>query len=108
MMSEVRCPYCSSEVEINHDDGQGYAEDVLHQQQCGKCDKIFTFSTTIHFSYELFRADCLNGESHNWKPTMTVPKEYTRMRCAICEEERQPTKEEREEYTIPDIPKNVE
>jgi len=28
--NDVECPYCGAEQEINHDDGQGYDEDVLH------------------------------------------------------------------------------
>lgn len=93
-MADVQCPYCDADIEINHDDGYGYEEGCLHQQECHKCEKTFTYSTAISFDYEAFKADCLNGEPHQWKPTTTAPKEYTRMRCETCEEERSPTEEE--------------
>lgn len=32
MSNDVECPYCGAEQEINHDDGQGYDEGVLHRQ----------------------------------------------------------------------------
>lgn len=93
-MHDINCPYCSSEIQIDHDDGYGYEEGCLHQQECGKCGKIFTYSTSISYRYEAFKADCLNGEPHQWKPTITVPRECTRMRCETCDRERKPTEEE--------------
>jgi len=33
-MSDVTCPYCRDEQEINHDDGYGYEEDKEHEQDC--------------------------------------------------------------------------
>ena len=96
-MSDTECPYCGADVEINHDDGYGYAEDELHQQECSECEKTFVFWTSIHFSYSPQKADCLNDAEHKFKPTTTCPKEYTRMRCADCGTERQPTPEEKAE-----------
>ena len=93
-MSDVNCPYCSAEQEINHDDGQGYEENTFHEQQCVCCDKNFTFTTSIHFYYEAHKADCLNDASHNYKKTYTSPIEFTKMKCTTCEDERNPTKEE--------------
>ena len=94
MRNDVNCPYCNEGLEINHDDGFGYEEDVTHQQECSNCHKTFVFTTSIHFSYEAEKADCLNGSDHNFKSTHTIPKHCTRMRCAVCDEEREPTKEE--------------
>lgn len=93
-MSDVNCPYCNAEQEINHDDGYGYEEDRLHEQECTCCDKTFTFNTSISFYHEAFKADCLNGGEHQYKATSTYPVEYTRMRCSECEDERLPTEEE--------------
>jgi len=36
MIETVNCPYCGAEQEICHDDGYGYEEDVLHQQECSE------------------------------------------------------------------------
>ena len=96
-MSDVECPYCEQSQDINHDDGYGYDEGKLHQQQCVECDKTFTYTTSISFYYEAQKADCLNGGEHKWKASNTYPKEYTRMVCEDCEEERQPTNEEWED-----------
>ena len=97
-MSDVNCPYCDAEIEINHDDGYGYAEDVAHQQECGKCGKTFVYNTSISFYYEAEKADCLNGQPHDYQPTHTCPKEYTRMRCSMCDNERAMTPEEKAKF----------
>ena len=105
MRDDVDCPYCGEPCEINHDEGQGYDEDVIHQQTCRSCDKVFVFTTYRHFSYEASKADCLNkGGKHKWKPTMTHPKIYTRMRCEDCDEERALTPEEKIEHGITEVP----
>lgn len=95
-MKDVECPYCGESQEINHDDGYGYDEDTLYNQECSNCDKTFVYTTYIMFYYESHKADCLNGEEHKYKPTMTVPRKYTMMRCTDCEEERKPTDSEME------------
>lgn len=87
-MKDAKCPYCGKEVEINHDDGYGFEEDELHQQECEHCDKIFTFTTYISFSYRTYIADCLNGGDHVFKKTITLPPEAARLRCKNCGEER--------------------
>lgn len=94
MSYDIECPYCGKGQEINHDDGFGYAEDELHVQQCGDCEQYFTFTTSILFCYSANVADCLNGEEHDFKATITHPKMYTRMQCADCEKERKLTEQE--------------
>ena len=74
-MSDVECPYCGLGQDINHDDGYGYEEDETHQQQCPRCKKTFTYKTCISTSYQVEKADCLNGFAHLWKvSTFTVAK----------------------------------
>jgi uncharacterized Zn-finger protein len=85
-MRGVQCPYCKKEVEVCHDDGQGYQEDVAHQQECSLCDKRFVFYTTIVHYYEAHEAPCLNGEGHDWTPIVSTLK--GRERCSYCDEER--------------------
>lgn len=67
MNKDVQCPYCDEWQEINHDDGYGVSESELHQQECGDCEKTFTFQTCISFDYSAFQADCLNGGEHKFK-----------------------------------------
>lgn len=98
---DISCPYCGQGQEINHDDGYGYEEGSLHQQQCGNCHKTFTFTTSISFDYQAYKADCLNGGQHDYHPTRTVPKECTTMRCSLCEGERPLTDDERRQILTP-------
>jgi len=96
-VKDVKCPYCSHEQEINHDDGYGIEEGVPHQQECGVCHKTFVFYTSILFYYDVSMADCLNGGEHTYQPTVTYPVEYTQMICTQCGTSRQPTPEEIEQ-----------
>lgn len=90
-MSDVECPYCGAWEEINHDDGYGYGEDEVYQQNCGSCDKNFAFQTSISFDYDATKADCLNGGEHEFKASATLPRKYTRMYCTACDLKRTPT-----------------
>lgn len=101
MSKDVNCPYCDNPQDINHDDGYGYEEGQLHQQQCHKCDKTFTFTTSISFYYETYESECLNEGQHIWKPQTGYPREWMKMECQTCEEVRMPTEEERIEFDIP-------
>lgn len=94
MSKDVRCPYCDSWQEINHDDGYGYSENETHQQECDNCDKSFSYTTSIMYVYEAEKADCLNDGDHTWKRTFTVPVECTRMHCTQCGETRKCTESE--------------
>lgn len=94
MSNDIKCPYCNEWEEINHDDGYGYNEEKLYNQECSTCDKIFTYVTKTLYIYEAFKADCLNGGDHKWGKTLTVPRRCTKMECATCEERREPTEEE--------------
>ena len=100
-MSDAYCPYCDKPQEICHDDGYGYEEGTKHNQQCSDCEKTFVYITTITFSYDTEQAECLNGAEHNWKPTHTYPREYTRLECLQCGEEKRPTDCEKEKWDIP-------
>ena len=93
-MKDINCPYCNAEQNINHDDGRGYGDEEIHQQQCDECNKYFTFTTSISYYYEAEKADCLNDGEHDFQPTNTHPKEYTRMECSMCGESRTPTEDE--------------
>lgn len=93
-MSDVNCPYCGAEQEICHDDGYGYEEDRMYEQQCSECEKVFAFTTAIIMTHESHRADCLNGEQHRFQPTATWPKERTKMKCQDCGESRPCNEEE--------------
>lgn len=104
-MSDINCPYCDAAQDINHDEGYGREEEVIHRQQCSGCDKYFTFTTSISFYYEVEKADCLNGAAHDFKPTTTYPKEYTKMECPACGETRKPSEDEMAEILRDTLPR---
>ena len=94
-MSDINCPYCNHPQEVCHDDGEGYSEEA-HQMDCYECEKTFVFYTWISFDYTPLKADCLNeGGQHEFKPSWTAPRIYTKMRCTACQEERQCTDAEK-------------
>ena len=100
-MHDIECPYCGKEQEINHDDGYGYCEDEVYQQHCSDCDRYFVYTTSVSYSYEANKADCLNDGKHDWKPSHSYPKCATKMVCSMCDERREPTEVERVENKIP-------
>ncbi len=89
-MHDVNCPYCDAEIEINHDDGYGYEENEAHEQECGKCVKVFIYETSISFHYDVYKADCKNDGEHKWEKINGHPKEFfkNKRRCSICREEK--------------------
>ena len=64
-MSDVKCPHCKHEQEINNDDGYGYSEGDVHEQDCIICDKRFGFVTSISFDYEVFCEDDDHDMQHS-------------------------------------------
>lgn len=88
-MKDVECPYCGAELEIDHGDGDyGRDEERIYQQECTKCWKTFTYTTSISFYYETAKADCLNGGEHNFKPVFHSPVRWPDWkRCVDCEYE---------------------
>lgn len=86
---DIECPYCGHGQEIDHDDGYGYEQDEIHQQECGYCEKVFAYTTVILFYYEAEKADCLNGGEHKFRKIHGCPEEYfkNRYRCEDCGEE---------------------
>jgi len=77
-MSDVECPYCGEGVNINHDDGAGYAEGETHHEWCKHCDRTFSFTTSIIYSYDALPAPCIDDEN--------VPHEYDKWGWCNCGE----------------------
>jgi len=100
MLNDIDCPYCGKSQDIDHDDGYGYGEDEKYQQTCCGCNKTFTFMTSTTFSYEPFKADCLNGGDHDWLLTKTHPRCFTKWYCTMCDEEKELTTEDMIEHGI--------
>ena len=89
-MSDIACPYCGQEQDITNEDANDYNENVLHEKQCITCEKEFTYSISISYDYEAFKADCLNTGNHKWKQQIGQPKAYFmgKYSCETCEAEK--------------------
>ncbi len=93
--NDIECPYCNKGMEICHDDGHGCIEDKPYEEQCPECEKYFVFYSCISFDYTPQKADCLNGSEHDYEVTSTIPNAFSKMRCKMCDEEREMTEPER-------------
>ena len=94
MYSDIKCPYCGHEQDINHDDGYGYAEDETFEQECHQCEKIFAYTTEITFYHTAHKAPCMNGQPCNWKFRVAHPVDCSEYFCTYCDNTRKPTDEE--------------
>lgn len=104
MYKDIDCPYCGHSQDVCHDDGENYCESSTHQMECYECEKMFVFTTSISFNYYPEKADCLNEDGeHTYKATSTFPKQYTRMRCIDCDEERDCTADEMREVCVGEV-----
>lgn len=80
----LACPYCENEIE---DPDDCYEEGVTYEHECPACEKSFVFYVKYSRDYAAHKADCLNGGDHDYKNTATIPAEYSRMRCTMCDHE---------------------
>lgn len=80
---DLECPYCGHHQDVCHDDGQGYSESENHEMECAECEKTFVFQTSISFSYDAYKADCLNGAPHKLKEDEHI--RYTNYSCEDCD-----------------------
>lgn len=100
MSKDVNCPYCGKWSSVCRNDGFGTVEDENYEMQCDCCDKYFILRTSIIFSYDSRKADCLNDGNHDYQITRTNPRECSKMRCSMCFDERELTEEERKLHGI--------
>lgn len=93
------CPYCGKENDIDLTDID--VEDDYHfLHECSNCGKLFNVTLHVDVTCSVGKCDC-QGENHEWELAIAFPKEFSKMRCKHCEEERQLTDEERKQYKIP-------
>lgn len=87
-MSDLECPYCGYEQDLDYEGGYGTAEDKLYEHQCESCEKNFVFTTGIILTHTSLTADCLNGGQHKMKPVVHAPKIFPDwVRCEDCNQE---------------------
>ena len=83
-MSDVSCPYCKHEQEINHDDGYGYEDGEEFEQECTNCDEPFKFTTDISFSYSVY----CDGDHEMAHCGVQHLKIWNCKKCDFCEVRR--------------------
>lgn len=93
-MTDIECPYCGYDYDLNHDDGAFYSEDKQEQEQCPECDKWYIVGTSVSYYHEGSKADCLNGSPHQWSAWYTyyvaeqgdnTGKYYENRHCYDCD-----------------------
>jgi transposase-like protein len=99
-MEKIECPYCEHTQNVDHEAGYDYGDDEFYYD-CEECGCTFRCTVDIHISYNVMKADCLNGKAeHDFQLTPTFPREFARMRCSGCGEERELTDDERKKLGI--------
>jgi len=88
-MEDVECPYCGKPLDIDHDDGYGYEENEIYEQDCWNCKKTFAYVTEISFWHTAHKAPCMNEGEHDLKDIHRYPKDFAvgRKICENCGEE---------------------
>ena len=66
-MNDVECPYCDTSIELCYDDGAYCDERVPEKCNCPNCGKVFLVDTSIVLCHYQRKADCLNGEPHQFR-----------------------------------------
>ena len=106
--TEVTCPYCEKEFDVDTDDGAHYKDGQAQEEQCPNCEKVMLVTSTCTWYREAEKADCLNGSPHAWSIWSTywigekgdnVGKYYERRYCEICYEDEWEYHEERLDKT---------
>lgn len=88
-MHDVECPYCGEGQFICHDDGYGYTEGPIHEQECGDCGKTFAYTTSVLYLYEAHQAPCMNGGEHDLEPVVHAPERFPDWkRCKNCDHQQ--------------------
>ena len=75
----MRCPYCRSLVGVDHD--EDCEKKDLYEATCSACGKHFVYIEMHTVTYESYKADCLNGGPHLWRPNRDFPHRLT---CRDC------------------------
>lgn len=96
MSYQLECPYCNEEF-YEELEGCQYEDNCLSETECPKCEKMFVFRTNVSISLDAYKADCLNGEKHDYRPTnwyLVHEHQVGLYKCYDCENTKKMTKEE--------------
>lgn len=94
--TEVTCPYCEQEFDVDTDDGRHYKDGESEPEECPNCEKTVLVASSCSWYREAEKADCLNGSDHPWSEWTThwvgekgenEGKFYERRYCTTCGED---------------------
>lgn len=80
------CPYCDEGFDFCDDEPKG--EGVVEELECPLCEKNFVFHRSYSIDYWTTKADCLNGEQHNFEQVTRSPTVIggkIQFRCIGCD-----------------------
>ena len=86
-MTNHECPYCEAPQEYCND--EGFGQDDTWDEECTECGKLYRLQGWYEEEYSAEKADCLNGEPHDFKQIVGYPKEWFigKFRCSACDKE---------------------
>lgn len=88
--SEVTCPYCLVDFEVNTDDGTHYSDGEEQGDECPNCEKLLMIYSSCTWYREARAAQCLNDGNHKWSDWVSLTEregqEFVRRRCEDCDE----------------------
>lgn len=91
--TEVTCPYCEKEFDVDTDDGRHYNQNESEEEECPNCGKTVIISSSCTWYREASEADCLNDAPHPYSEWSTywvgeqgpnLGKFYERRYCETC------------------------
>lgn len=93
-MDDVVCPYCEESFDLCHDDGAYYDENQREEAECPNCGKFVMIRSSMSWSHEAEKADCLNDGEHEWHKRYSevnikqVPGLAAEEECETCDQRR--------------------
>lgn len=95
--TEVTCPYCKEEFDVDTDEGYHYKDGESQEDTCPYCEKKLMIYSSCSWYREAQAADCLNTGEHQWPewtkhhPLDDFTKWFATRHCDICGEQQQTT-----------------
>jgi len=84
---KINCPYCGYKNDV--DEPYDYIDGG--EYQCSECEKNFWLIVEYDPFAHAYKADCLNGEPHNFRLIHGAPRKYfiNKIRCKDCSHEEE-------------------
>jgi hypothetical protein len=76
---DVQCPYCEECFDVDYSE---YGEGEVFEYECPHCNKMVFITLSFWPSFDIEKADCLNGGEHKWYKIMSsFYGEYEECNC---------------------------